>query len=148
MVGPGGDDKSNSRGAGTPGGASGSESSGTVAGGGPSAQLRISGLHHNGVIKQQTQFAAADLRDLHLDVDYLQVSGSHRQRIELFAPDGSLYQRRFRDVTVTEGQPISTRVPVGGTWITEHSLFGNWRVAVYLDTNQTPIASGAFALNP
>jgi hypothetical protein len=99
-------------------------------------------------MKQQTQFAAADLRDLHLDVDYLQVSGAHRQRIELFAPDGTLYQRRFRDVTVTEGQPVNTRVPVGGTWITEHSLFGNWRVVVYLDTNQTPIASGAFALNP
>jgi hypothetical protein len=147
MVARGGDDKSDSRSPGTPGGASGSESSGSVAGG-PSARLRISGLHHDGVIKQQTQFASGDLRDLHLDVDYLQVSGPHRQRIELFAPDGSLYQRRFRDVTIAEGQPVNTRVPVGGTWITEHSLFGNWRVAVYLDTSQTPIASGAFALNP
>jgi Type II secretion system protein C len=143
---PGESDVSDSRPAGTPGGSSSAEAG--SAAGGPSAQLRISGLHHDGVMKQQTQFAAADLRDLHLDVDYVQVSGAHRQRIELFAPDGSLYQRRFRDVTVTEGQPINTRVPVGGTWITDHSLFGNWRVVVYLDTNQTPIASGTFALNP
>lgn len=144
---PGQSDGSDSRPDGTPGGG-GSGAEGAAAASGPSAQLRISGLHHDGAVKQQTQFAAADLRDLHLDVDYLQVSGAHRQRIELFAPDGTLYQRRFRDVTVTEGQPVNTRVPVGGTWITEHSLFGNWRVVVYLDTNQTPIASGAFALNP
>jgi hypothetical protein len=142
-----GRDKSDSGDSATPAGG-GSGESGVTATGGPSAQLRISGLHHDGVIKQQNQFAAADLRDLHLDVDYSQISGEHRQRIELFGPDGTLYQRRFRDVTVTPGQPVNTRVPVGGTWITDHSLFGNWRVVVYLDTNQTPIASGAFALNP
>jgi Type II secretion system protein C len=145
---PGDSDGSDSRPAGTPGGTSTAEPEAGAATGGPSAQLRISGFPHDGVLKQQTQFAAADLRDLHLDVDYVQVSGAHRQRIELFAPDGTLYQRRFRDVTVTEGQPVNTRVPVGGTWITDHSLFGSWRVVVYLDTSQTPIASGAFALNP
>jgi len=116
--------------------------------GSPSAQLRISGLHHNGVLQELTQFVTANLRDLHFDVDYSQVSGSHRQRIELFSPDGTLYQRRFRDVEITAGQPVNTRVPVGGTWITEHALFGNWRVAVYLDASQTPIASGAFILSP
>jgi hypothetical protein len=117
-------------------------------GGSPSAQLRISGLHHDGVVKEQTQFTAAALRDLHLDVSYVQVDGAHRQRIELFTPDGTLYQRRSRDVIVTPGQAVKTRVPVGGTWITDHSLFGNWRVAVYLDESPTPIATGAFALNP
>lgn len=121
--------------------------SGTGAGD-PSAQLRISGLHHDGVVKEQTQFTAAALRDLHLDVSYFQVVGAHRQRIEFFAPDGALYQRRFRDVIVTPGQAVKTRVPVGATWITDHSLFGNWRVVVYLDESQTPIATGAFALNP
>lgn len=136
-------------GAGTGGdaGTSSTESGGSGAGS-PSAQLRISGLHHDGAVKQQTQFAANDLRDLHLDVDYAQVFGSHRQRLELYGPDGALYQRRFLDVSVTAGQPVNTRIPVGGTWITDHSLFGSWKVLVYLDSSQTPIATGAFALNP
>lgn len=129
------------------GGTSDTESSANGASG-PSAQLRISGLHHDGAVKVQSQFTANDLRDLHLDVDYAQVSGSHRQRLELYGPDGMLYQRRFLDMSVTAGQPIQTRIPVGGTWITDHSLFGNWRVLVYLDSSQTPIATGAFALNP
>jgi hypothetical protein len=36
--------------------------------------------------------------------------------------------------------PTEARLP-GGTWITEHSLFGAWRVLVYLDNNATPVAT-------
>ena len=30
------------------------------------------------------------------------------------------------------------RVPIGGTWITEHGLFGTWTVRVYLDRETVP----------
>jgi hypothetical protein len=37
---------------------------------------------------------------------------------------------------------------VGGTWITEYSLFGAWRVEVYLDRDTMPITTGVFVLTP
>jgi hypothetical protein len=37
---------------------------------------------------------------------------------------------------------------VGGTWITEYTLLGAWRVEVYLDGATTPVASGTFVLSP
>jgi hypothetical protein len=41
-----------------------------------------------------------------------------------------------------------TLVPVGGTWITEHSLFGDWRVDVFVDRETTPAATQRFTLIP
>jgi hypothetical protein len=39
-------------------------------------------------------------------------------------------------------------LPVGGTWISEHSLFGDWGVDVYLDRDRAPILSRGFTLVP
>jgi len=86
----------------------------------------------------------ASLRDLLISVACSDVSGPHRQRLELYAPDGSLYQRLSGSVAPN----TQTLIPVGGTWITEHSLFGDWRVDVYVDRETTPITSRAFTLLP
>jgi len=40
--------------------------------------------------------------------------------------------------------PLETMLPVAGTWITDHSLFGAWTVNVYLDEEQTPFKSASF----
>ena len=69
---------------------------------------------------------------------------------KLFAPDGALYQQFTAEFEATgqpvqgKGQPVSrwerveTRLLVGGTWITEHSLYGPWRFEVYVDQEQVP----------
>ena len=101
----------------------------------------------------------------------------HTQRIELYSPDGSLYKRFSTEFTVAAGvakpdkgkehkgkehkgkerkgndraggwESVETRLPVWGTWITQHSLFRAWRVEVYLDRERMPITTGVFVLNP
>ncbi len=111
---------------------------------GLSAALTLTGHLHNGSSQQGDQFSATSLRDLLIAMTYSNVSGTHRQRLELYAPDGSLYQRLSGAVAPS----TQTLIPVGGTWITEHSLFGDWRVDVYVDRETTPITSQAFTLLP
>ena len=110
-----------------------------------SASLQFIGVNDNGSSTGGTQFFGGVLRDLRILVGWQNLSGGHTQRLEIFAPDGSLYQRL---VTQFTGTPVERRLPVGGTWITQHSLFGAWRVEVFLDSQQMPITSGVFVLTP
>jgi len=111
---------------------------------GLSATLTLTGHLHNGSSQQGDQFSTTSLRDLLISMTYSNVSGTHRQRLELYAPDGSLYQKLSGPVAPS----TNALIPVGGTWITEHSLFGDWRVDVYVDRETTPITSHAFTLLP
>jgi hypothetical protein len=111
---------------------------------GLSAALTLTGHLHNGSSLQGDQFSATSLRDLLISTTYSNVSGTHKQRLELYAPDGSLYQKLSGAVAPS----TQALIPVGGTWITEHSLFGDWRVDVYVDRETTPITSHAFTLLP
>jgi hypothetical protein len=101
---------------------------------------------------QREEFWAQTVRELKIIV-WWNVAGTQTQRLELFTPDGALY-RRFSvafDADATRSAQgrtaVETRLPVGGTWITEYSLFGAWRVDVYLGAQPTPITSASFVLN-
>jgi hypothetical protein len=85
------------------------------------------------------------VRALRILVGWQSLSGTHSQRIEIFSPDGSLYQQFS---TQFAGTPVETRLPVTGSWITQNFLFGAWRVDVFLDSDKMPITSGAFLLTP
>ena len=111
---------------------------------GLSAALTLTGHLHNGSSLQGDQFSTTSLRDLLISATYSNVSGTHKQRFELYAPDGSLYQKLSGAVAPS----TQALIPVGGTWITEHSLFGDWRVDLYVDRETTPITSHAFTLLP
>jgi hypothetical protein len=126
----------------SPAGGPGGSSAGTQ--NGLSCAVALTGHLHNGSSRQDDQFSTTSLRDLLISVTCSSASGSHRQRLELYAPDGSLYQRLAGAVAPS----TQALIPVGGTWITEHSLFGDWRVDVYVDRETTPIASHAFTLLP
>jgi hypothetical protein len=95
-------------------------------------------------------FAADSVRELKITV-WWGIPGIHGQRLELFSPTGALYRRfgtAFDGDNAAGGRAgVETRLPVGGTWITEYSLFGTWRVDVYLDDQPTPTTSAYFALN-
>jgi hypothetical protein len=122
--------------AGGPGGASGAQGS-------QSATLSLTGRTHTGHSQAGDEFSATSLRDLLIAMTYSDVSGT-RQRLELYAPDGSLYQK----FTGPLAPSTQTLVPVGGTWITDHSLYGIWRIDVYVDRDTTPIATTTFTLIP
>jgi hypothetical protein len=112
--------------------------------GGMSVTMTVTGHLHNGSSLQAAEFSATTLRDLLVAMTYSNVSGSHRQRLEFYAPDGSLYQRLSGAVAPS----TQTLLPVGGTWITQHALLGGWRVDLYLDRETSPIASHGFTLTP
>jgi hypothetical protein len=105
------------------------------------ARIQFEGLLHTGKsLAGAEQFSAAALRDLLITVTYQNLAlGSHSQRLQLYTPDGALYQQFSTAFAVggSVSQP-ETRLPVGGTWITQHSLYGTWRVEVYLDQARTP----------
>jgi hypothetical protein len=98
--------------------------------------------------KRVRGFHFRDLRYLYIYVTWNLPGGPNTQRIELFSPDGALYQRFSTEFTSpTSATTTETWVPVGGTWITQHSLFGAWRVEVYLDGSATPVATSGFVLD-
>ena len=136
------------------------------------ARLHFVGLLHDKRLVRGEEFSAESLRDLLIVVEYRHLSGPHIQRIDLFSPDGALYQQLSTEFTLAGGrvpgegpkpakakgrgsdqrggwgEAVETRLQVGGTWITEHSLFGAWRVEVYLDSERMPITSRVFVLIP
>ena len=122
-------------------------------------RLQLIGLLHTGREQPGWAFSARTIRDLLIVVEYRDLpAGPHTQRLKLFLPDGALYQQFTREFAA-DGPPergrgrrgpgrevVETRLPVGGTWITEHGLYGKWRFEVYLDQAPQPTASHTFTL--
>jgi len=116
-------------------------------------RVRVSlvGLLHTGKQDPGWRFSGQTLRDLLIVVEYRDLpAGPHTQRLKLFAPDGALYQQfttafeatsqpvRGKGQHVSRWERVETRLLVGGTWITEHGLYGPWRFEVYVDQAQVP----------
>jgi hypothetical protein len=112
------------------------------------ARLSFNGVLKNGRARVGDQFDVGNLRELRVIVSWTQAEDGHVQRVDLYAPDGSLYQR-FADSFTGERRPVSvvTRVPVAGSSITDSSLFGAWCAEVFLDDDDAPIARRRFDLN-
>ena len=111
----------------------------------PSATLQFVAMNNDGTSAGGAAFSGDLVRALRILVAWQNLSGTHSERLELFSPDGSLYQQFS---TQFAGTPVETRLSVTGTWITQYSLFGAWRVDVFLDSETMPITSGVFLLNP
>lgn len=111
---------------------------------GVAADVTFTGLHHDGGRRRGTEFSSAALRDLLIGVTLQRLSGSRQQRIELYAPDGSLYQKLSGPAAPT----TETRLPVGGTWITAHGLLGDWTVQVFVDGQTAAAGRATFRLTP
>jgi len=112
----------------------------------PSATLRFIGVNQDGRLTGGPAFLSGMLRDLRILVGWQNLSSSHTQRLDLYSPDGSLYQRF--STQFANASSVQADLPVGGTWITEFSLFGAWQVDVFLDTGTMPITTGVFVLTP
>lgn len=95
-------------------------------------------------------FPADSVRELLIVVDWKGLERSHIQRLELYAPDGALYQRFTTGFSGAgrRAAPVETTLPVSGTPITQSSLFGEWCAEVYLDSDDAPIARQRFHLRP
>ena len=112
-----------------------------------SAEVSFVALTQRGHERRGEHFRATRVRVLKIEVDWLTLVGAHTQQLELITPDGSIYQRFNVPVeSVTGRATVETPVPVAGTWITQHSLEGEWQVRVYLDEAVTPVTTATFTL--
>ena len=118
-----------------------------VPGGFADGRLSFSGLVGNGATRLGVEFPGAELRELRIVATWSELEDLHHQRLEVFSPDGSLYQRNTGVFTAT-GRPLSvtTRLPVGGTAIVDAGLYGAWCVELFLDDEEAPIARRGFVL--
>ncbi len=111
----------------------------------PGATVQFVSVNNDGTSTGRAEFSGNLVRALRILVGWQNLPGTHSQRLELFAPDGSLYQQFFAEFS---GTPVETQLSVGGSWITQYSLFGAWRVDVFLDQERMPTTSGVFLLTP
>ena len=118
-------------------------------------------------------FQATRILEVELEAEFKQrLSGDHRLDFHVYTPKGKLYQvftvpfsgrggpARPRRV---DGYPrplaergmkaagrdkyvVSTRMPVAGTWIVTHSLYGRWRVEGFMDG--APVGEKTFSIAP
>jgi hypothetical protein len=114
---------------------------------GITAQVEFVGVLLDGGQRAGDSFSAAELDDLKILVDWKSLFQNHAQRIDLIAPDGSLYQSLSRLVTAADvGALAETRVPVNGSWITRHGLYGSWCVEVFIDQESAPVVSSRLVI--
>jgi len=111
------------------------------------ARLSFTGVLTSGRARVGEHFPGNDLRELDVTVSWSDLDRAHLQRVELYSPDGSLYQRFVTSFTgERHAVAVVTRVPVAGTSITDAGLFGEWCAEVFLDDEDAPIARRRFEL--
>lgn len=109
---------------------------------GVSADVTFVGVLLGGSEREDQQFSGAELSDLKILVQWANLFSHHRQRVELIAPDGSVYQSLSRLLTTADSAaPVTVIVPVSGSWITRYGLYGAWCVDVFFDQDDKPVAS-------
>jgi hypothetical protein len=111
------------------------------------ARLSFNGVLKNGHTRVGESFDTGTLRELRVIVSWTEAEDGHVQRVDLYAPDGSLYQR-FASAFTGDRRPVAvvTRVPVAGSSITDSGLVGEWCAEVFLDDEDAPIARRRFEL--
>jgi hypothetical protein len=110
-------------------------------------RLSFVGIIASGRTQVGAEFSGAGLRELRIVSAWTDLEEDHQQRVEVFSPDGALYQR-FTGAFTATGRPLSvtTRLPVEGTSIVDAGLYGAWCVELYLDDEDEPIARRRFTL--
>ena len=118
------------------------------------------------------EFSIAAIRDIFIQTHWTQIQGEHIQRIHIYSPDGNIFQKRVVPFSITEklkrqrrkvsgitnmvdvqkakqtkdGQAVVVHFPVSGTWVSQHSMLGTWRVDAFLNQESRPSVSGTFTL--
>jgi hypothetical protein len=116
-------------------------------GGFADGRLSFVGVVASGGTRVGDEFPGAGLRELRIVATWTELDRLHHQRVEIFSPDGSLYQR-FTGAFTAAGRPlaVTNRLPVNGTSIVDAGLYGAWCVELFLDEEDAPIARRGFVL--
>jgi hypothetical protein len=109
--------------------------------------------------KNNPGFSAAAVKDLRIEVVLTEKAATRPVQVKLYNPRGRLYLilDAVADASGMKAKGRSKRgerlfvalLPVAGTQITAHALYGTWRAEVYLDGGETPCTRPAeFVLSP
>jgi hypothetical protein len=110
------------------------------------ARLSFVGIGADGQTRVGAEFPGG-LRELRIVATWTDLDSGHHQRLEVFSPDGSLYQRFSGAVSATgRALTVTNRLPIGGTSIVDAGLYGAWCVELFLDDEDAPIARRSFLL--
>lgn len=130
---------------------------GSAASASTAALIEFVAITRSGGTMPGDEFSVGQTRDLKIVV-WWALNSQHVQRLELLSPDGSLYQRLQTSFDADTSKlvqrgnqsymSVETILPVAGTWITDHSLFGAWTVNVYLDDDTATSRDASFVVNP
>lgn len=114
--------------------------------GDPKAQIKFTAiLTDRGRTVDGNKFDYGAVHDLVIEVRWEKMRVPARQRLELYGPDGNLFQM-FTDNLPAEPDPVELRVPVVGSWIMSATLAGQWCAKVFLDNDLQPVAADGFEL--
>jgi hypothetical protein len=113
----------------------------------PKAEIHFAAVRRrDGRTQSGKVFEWGTVQDLLIEVRWEKVRVSVRQRLELYGPDGNLYQM-FTTTLPAEPNPVLYRLPVATSWITSGSLAGPWCAKVFLDNDLEPVAADGFELH-
>jgi hypothetical protein len=117
-------------------------------GGFAEARVSFAGVLTSGQTRVGQTFPGGDAREIRVVVTWSDLERAHHQRLDLYGPDGSLYQRFSAAFTGGDRRPVSvvTPLPVAGSSITDAGLYGEWCAEVFLDDDDAPIARRGFEL--
>lgn len=110
------------------------------------ARIRFIGMTRDGQELDGPRFHGRSIAMVRIIVDWNRLGTPGTQRLDVFTPTGDLY-RSFTE-TATDDTPVETRLPVAGTWITQHSMYGAWCAEVSLVGEEGPAARHGFILAP
>ena len=94
-------------------------------------------------------FSVSSLRDLSVAVAWANVKpGLHAQKLTFLLPNGNVYQVFETSLSVPAAGSVKATqsIPVAGTFISQRSLTGTWKVDVSLDDQL--VTSQSLGLNP
>jgi len=113
------------------------------------ARVSFAGVLTSGRTRVGEYFPGGDVREIRIAVSWTDLERVHHQRLELYSPDGSLYQR-FSATFTGDRRAVSTvtALPVAGSSISDAGLYGEWCAEVFLDDEEAPIARRHFELTP
>ena len=114
----------------------------------------------------------AVIRDIFIHTHWKELQGEHIQTLNIYSPDGNVFQKRVVPFSITEklkrkrrkvsgitnmvdvqkarltkdGQAVVVQFPISGTWVSQHGMLGTWRVDAFLNQESRPSVTGTFTL--
>jgi hypothetical protein len=99
--------------------------------------------------RSSDEFSASVTLDLGFRTTLTPAAAGHKVQFRLYTPRGYLYQELASQPRTDSKLGVEARLPVAGTDVVNHSLYGTWTVSAHVDGATQPCSRArAFSLTP